>query len=183
MIDKNKVVGATLVALAVAFAGGAAMADRGDRMGGAEGPMFGMDFAAIDADKDGKITQAEIDAYRAAQAKAFDTDGDGLLSAEELSAMHLQNVTARASDRAARMIERMDTDGDGKLSAAEMAVRPMAGRMFDRLDADKDGALSEAELAAARDRMTERRGDKRGEKHGEKRGGMQRGHHGGQGNN
>ncbi|MFN7224717.1 MAG: EF-hand domain-containing protein [Paracoccaceae bacterium] len=179
MIDKNKFVGATLVALAVALAGSAAMADRGDRMGGGDGPMFGMDFAAIDADKDGKITQAEIDAYRAAQAKALDTDGDGLLSAEELSAMHLQNATARANDRAARMIERMDTDGDGKLSAAEMTVRPMPGRMFDRLDADKDGALSEAELAAARDRMTERRGDKGGDK----RGGMQRGHHGGQGNN
>lgn len=175
MIDKNKFVGASLVALAVALAGSAALADRGERFGGEGGPMFGMDFAAIDADKDGKITQAEIDAHRAAQAKALDTDGDGLLSAEELAAMHLQNATTRANDRAARMIERMDSDGDGKLSAAEMAARPMPARMFDRLDTDKDGAITEAELAAARDRMTERMGDRRGD--------MKRGHHGGQGNN
>lgn len=178
MIDKNKFVGASLVALAVALGASAAFADRGDHMGGGAGRMMDFDFAAVDADKDGKITQAEIDSHRAAQAKAADTDGDGLMSAEELAAMHVKGLTARASDRAAMMIERLDTDGDGKLSAVEMAVRPMPTRMLERLDTDNDGALTQAEIEAARDRMSEGRMGK----HGRGEGGHGRGH-GGQDNN
>lgn len=179
MIDTNKILGTSLVALALALTAGAALADRGDRMGGM-GPMGGaLDFAAIDADGDGKITQAEITAYRAAQTAGIDTDGDGLISAEELAAMHIRAATERANAHAARMIEQLDTDGDGKLSAAELVSRPMAGgmpaRMFERLDTDKDGAISEAELAAAKERMGERRGDNRGDK--------PRGPHGPRGNN
>lgn len=157
MIDKNKLAGASLVALAIALTGSAALADRGDRMGeGGMGPMQAFDFAAVDADKDGKITPAELDAYRAAEAKAVDADGDGFLSAAELAAMHVKAATQRANDMAARMIERLDSDKDGKLSAAEMAVRPAPTRIFDRLDTDNDGAISEAELAAAKERMAER---------------------------
>ncbi|NEX45765.1 EF-hand domain-containing protein [Pseudotabrizicola algicola] len=185
MIDKNKLVGTSLVALAIALTASAALADRADRMGGMMGPA--LDFAAIDADQDGKITQAEVTAWRAAQSAALDADGDGLISAEEIAAMHIRTATERAATHADRMIAELDTDGDGKLSAAELAASPMglrpmtAGlstRMFERLDTDKDGAISEAELAAAKDRMTERRGAR-----GEGRGGMHRGDHGPRGNN
>ncbi|MDO9637847.1 MAG: calcium-binding protein [Pseudotabrizicola sp.] len=186
MIDKNKFVGASLVVLAVALTAGAAMADRSERMGGPMGPMGGpmggmgqMDFAAMDADGDGKVTQEEINAFRAAQVAAIDTDGDGLLSAEEIAAMHIRAATIRANEHAARMIERQDTDGDGKLSAAEMSVRPMPARMFEMLDADGDGAITEAEIAAAKERMSERRGGPGGKKHR----GPQGGHHGPRGNN
>ena len=175
MIDKNKLMGASIVAFAIALTGSVALADRSDRMAGVAGPMFDMDFAAMDADNDGKVTEAEINAFRAAQSAAIDTDGDGLLSAEELAAMHIKAATARASERAARMIQNLDTDGDGKLSAAEMAVRPMPARMFQRLDTDGDGAISEAEFAAAKNRMDQSRGEMRGGKH--------RGHHGNRGNN
>ncbi|TGD42060.1 calcium-binding protein [Pseudotabrizicola sediminis] len=179
MIDKTKIVGASLVALAIALTAGAAMADRGDRVGGMVDQMGEMggafDFAAMDADGDGKVTQAEIDAFRAAQTAAIDTDGDGLLSAEEIAAMHIRAATKRANDRAARMIERLDTDGDGKLSAAEMMARPMPARMFERLDADNDGAITEAEIAATKERMGERRGGRHGDQH--------RGPHGPRGNN
>ncbi|MBN2631645.1 MAG: EF-hand domain-containing protein [Rhodobacteraceae bacterium] len=158
MIDKNKLLGASLVALAIALTGSVAFADRGDRMGdrmGMGGPMAAFDFAAVDADKDGKITQAEIDAYRSAQTKALDVDGDGLMSAEELVAMQMKGLQARVEQRVKAMLERMDDDKDGKLSAAEMARRPMPAMMFDRLDTDNDGALSEAEIAAAKERMAD----------------------------
>ena len=201
MIDKTKITGASLVVLAIALTAGVAFADRGDRMGGpmggmggpmggmggmGEAQMAGMDFAAMDADGDGKVTQTEIEAYRAAQTAAIDTDGDGLISAEELAALHVRTATQRADVRAAQMIERLDTDGDGKLSAAELTARPMPARMFERLDTDNDGAISEAEFAAAKDQMTERgqkRGEMRGEMRGEKRGDKHRGNHGSHGNN
>lgn len=135
----------------------------------------GMDFATLDADKDGKISAAEMEAFRAARVTAVDTDGDGKLSAAELSAMHLARMQARADAMAARMIERHDADGDGLLTAAEFATPPSPQRMFERADTDGDGALSEAEIAAARERMAEmREGRGKGGKHG-------RGHGGGHG--
>ncbi|MCU0899018.1 MAG: histidine kinase [Cypionkella sp.] len=167
MIDTNKWVGATLVALGFALAGSAALADR---MGGMGGGMPMMDFTAMDADKDGKVTEAELTAHRAAQIAAVDSDGDGFLTAAELAAAHVKAATERAEARATQMIEHRDADGDGKLSAAEMTVRPMPARLFERLDADQDGALTEAELAAARDRMQDARGEGGRGKH--------RGHHG-----
>lgn len=165
-----------LASLATALLATTAMADRqGDREGRQGGnPMMQMDFAAADADGDGKITPAEIDAYRIARLTAADTDKDGFLSAEEVSAMAAARMAARANTRAAematRMIERQDTDGDGKLSLAEMAQPTGPERMIARLDTDKDGALSAAELAAGQDRMAERQGGKRGGKHDGKHG-------------
>lgn len=183
MIDKTKFVGASLVALAIAMTAGAAMADRGARMGGPMGQMGEMDFAAMDADGDGRVTEAEVTAFRAAQAAGIDTDGDGLLSAEEIAAMHIRTATTGANDHAARMIDRHDADGDGKLSAAELALRPMPARMFEMLDADSDGAVTEAEIAAAKERMADRRGGRSGERHRGPHGGPGEGADGPRGNN
>lgn len=172
----SKLTTLTLAALGVALVASTAIAGpRGDRMGmGGEGQGMAMNFAAMDADNDGKVTPAEIEAFRTAKLTAADTDGDGFLSAEELQAMVLAQMQERANVRAAQMIERQDTDGDGKLSMAEMTPPTPQQRMFSRLDTDKDGALSEAELAAAKGGKHERRGDKRGH-HGDKVGkrGMQ----------
>lgn len=161
-----------ITALALAAVTGAtlstaAFADRMGDMGGQMGGLAQIDFAAVDADKDGKITPAEVDAFRAAEVTAADTDKDGKLSAAELSAMQLARLTARAEDMAARMIERHDADGDGLLTAAEFATRPAPQNLFDRADTDADGALSEAELDAARAQMAEMRGGEgRGKGHG-----------------
>lgn len=167
----------TAVALAaltgVSFSS-AALAERGPK-GGMEGmemggPGMGMgprfDFAAVDADKDGKVTEAELTAWRAAEAGKIDANKDGKLSAEELAAARLAEMTARATEMATRMVADLDTDGDGLLTAAEMAARPGPARMFDHADADGDGAVTQAELDAMRAEGP--RGD-----------GERRGHHGG----
>lgn len=181
MTMKKTLTALTIVTLTTTLAASAALADRGMGMGGMRGEGHGMmaefDFAAIDTDKDGKITQAEIDAWRAADIKAADTDGDGFLSADELTAMHVKRVTAQATAMTTEMMTRMDADKDGKLSAAEMAVRPAPAGLFDRLDTDKDGALSQAELDAAKSRMAHGQDDHRGGKgKGERRGMFGHGH-------
>lgn len=176
MTRTSKLAALTLASLAAALLASTAMAERGpdgDHAGGMGRPAA-FDFAAIDADKDGKITPAEIEAHRAAEITAADTDGDGFLSAEELAAMQAKQMQARGTQRAQRMIDRMDSDNDGKLSLAEMQDRAPGQRMFDRMDTDNDGALSEAEIAAAKDRMADHRGGK------ERRGG---GHRHGHDNN
>lgn len=132
---------------------------------GAMGFGAGFDFAAIDTDSDGKLTEAEIRAHRQAGMAGFDADGDGLISAAELSGQMMQRMQERAEAMAAARIARSDIDGDGKLSAAELLSPPMAGRMLSRIDADGDGAITEDEIAAARAAMAEHRGEGRGEGH------------------
>lgn len=171
-----------LTALALAAVTGAAfssaaLADRGPmgdmpgmEMGmGGPGPRF--DFAAVDADKDGKVTEAELTAWRAAEAGKIDANKDGKLSAEELATARVAEMTTRATEMATQMVANLDTDGDGLLTAAELAARPGPAMLFDRADADGDGAVTQAELDALRAEGPGGEG-RGGEGHG-------RGHHGG----
>ena len=107
-------------------------------------------FEEVDADGDGAVTRAELEAHRAARAAErfarFDADGDGLVTEAELTA----RGRARAAERAGRLIDRLDADGDGALSAAEMSTS--RGDRFARADRDGDGSLSEAEWTGWRAR-------------------------------
>ena len=69
----------------------------------------------FDHDKDGSITQAEVDQFRADRLKAFDADGDGMLTLQEYETLWLD---ARKR-RMVRAFQRHDTDGDGKVTEAE----------------------------------------------------------------
>jgi Ca2+-binding EF-hand superfamily protein len=144
-----------VLALMGAVLGSAAFAERGmGGMGGeGRGPMMLEMFDAIDTNTDGKITQDELAAHRAAEFAAADTNSDGALSAEELQAHMMAQMAAR---RSARMIENMDDDGNGTLSAEEMGEGPMAEH-FARIDTDNDGAISKEEAEAVAERMGKRR--------------------------
>ncbi|AHD01525.1 EF-hand domain-containing protein [Leisingera methylohalidivorans] len=131
---------AAIVAAAGLAAGGAALA-KGD---GHHGPK--MSFEEIDADGNGEVTKAEIQALKEARFGKADTDGNGVLTLEEMQA-HAQ---AQANKRAARMLERFDKDGDGALSKDELPEPRRAGRMFDRMDADGSGGISKQEFDEAR---------------------------------
>lgn len=116
----------------------------------------GLDFAELDADGDGKITEEEFRAHRQAEIAGLDADGDNLISAEELSAHIAGRMQARAEVMAKRMLESRDLDGDGKLGAAEMLAMPMPERMFGFADADGDGAVSADEFDAVHEWMGRR---------------------------
>ena len=153
---------------------------------GAPGAML---IERFDADGDGAVTQAEIDAYRGARFAEADTDGDGFLTAAEMTAFAQAQREVRQQERrtamATALVDRLDTDDDGRLSAEEAA---QGTRMlpFDRIDADSDGAITADELRQARadrqdggrrgwghgDKGRHERGHDRGERRGENRGGM-----------
>ncbi len=127
--------------------------------GGPEGEGRRPTFEMLDADGDGKVTQAEIEAFRANRFAEVDADGDGVVTLEEFTAQ----AVARATERAAEMFGRLDADGDGTLSRDVLEARgprgPMdEGRMFARLDADGDGAISLEEFEAMKERRAEMRG-------------------------
>ena len=87
-------------------------------------------FATMDANRDGQVTSAEMDAAQAAITGQRD-------NAKQLSA--------------ARKISVIDTDKDGRLSAAEHAAGSQ--RMFATMDADQDGRLTGQELRSGHERL------------------------------
>lgn len=135
-----------------------------DMHGGGRGAMLGEMFDTLDADKDGKVTFAEMEAHRKAEFTAADTNADGALNAEELSAHQMARMQERMVERTQMMLDNMDNDGNGSLSIDELGEGP-GQRHFARIDTDNDGAISKAEAEAA----MEHRG--------------KRGHGGGMGNN
>jgi len=191
-MKSRTLIAALAVALGTTAIAVPAFADRG--MGRAHGMMGGMmgpggpqgmmpDFATLDADGDGTVTEAEVLAWRQSKVAGLDANGDGLLSTEELVAQEMAQAQVRAEARVARQIAAQDLDGDGALSAAELMAPPMPMQLFDRVDANDDGAVSAEEFEAAKAKMAEKmRGDRDGERGGrgkdrdERRG--ERGQHG-----
>ena len=138
----------------------------------AQPPRF--DFAAIDADKDGNVTKAEVEAFQLAQITAMDSDADGSISVDEMTAHHTAmmqaNIESRAKTMSDRMMKRLDADSDGTVSIAEMAARKGGDKMFNRMDDNSDGMISQDEYAAAEKKM-EKHGRRGGGHGGEHRGG------------
>ncbi len=168
----HKKIGLGMMALAVALMGSAVIAgDKGTKqkppMGGPMGMMAPtFDFTAADADKDGKVTQAEFTAYRAAQVGAIDADHDGKLSVAELAAMHVKDDPTHANDIATKMVADRDIDGDGKLSVGELVSMPMPPDEFALADTNKDGVIDQAEATAAMAAMMAHGHDGKGGKNG-----------------
>jgi Ca2+-binding EF-hand superfamily protein len=149
------------VALMAALMGSAALAEQGDMgigmggpgegRGGDRGAMLAEMFDSIDADKDGKLTYAEMEAHRKAEFDAADTNKDGALSADELSARALAKFQEKLAERTQGMLDTMDNDGNGSLSQDEMGEGP-GMRNFARIDADNDGAITKDEIKAGMQR-------------------------------
>ena len=137
------------VALMGARMGSAALAEQGEMgMGmGGRGAMLAEMFDSMDADKDGKLTYAEMEAHRKAEFDAADTNKDGALSADELSARALARFQEKLADRTQAMLNNMDNDSSGSLSADEMGEGP-GMRNFAKIDADNDGAITKEEIQA-----------------------------------
>ena len=131
---------AVLTGMGVAL--GSAVAGDSDRQGGFRhgGDRMSEKIRAFveryDADKDGKITQQEIDQNRAAWIAEFDTDKDHGLTLKEFAALWLK---ARHLEMV-RAFQLFDRDGDGKVTLEEYQ-RPLA-EMVEEHDRNGDGVLS-----------------------------------------
>jgi hypothetical protein len=143
----------------------------GQRRGGMGGPGFGFRMPTfplletLDADKDGKLSQAEIDGAVAA-LKKLDKDGDGKLSKEEIGWPPVGMGRGRpgmmgsggpgfgpggvGGDPGVSFVDRImnnDKNSDGKVTKEELPERMQW--MVQRLDTNRDGAIDKAEAEAA----------------------------------
>ncbi|HKG75828.1 MAG TPA: EF-hand domain-containing protein [Aestuariivirgaceae bacterium] len=123
-------------AVSVAAITGVAVADRGRHHGmGGPGDARAM-LERYDANKDGAVSQEEIDTNRTQWHGEFDADKTGDLSLAEFQALWLK---ARR-DMMVREFQEFDRDGDGKLTIDEYKA-PLA-MLVTRLDANNDGVLN-----------------------------------------
>lgn len=111
-------------------------------------------FRAMDANKDGVLSRAEIEQFQRtlflntarAQNRAvfvkLDTNHDGQLSAAEFA----QLVPANATVNPNAMLAQMDTNHDGQISRAEHSAASAAA--FQKADTNHDGIVTQAELRA-----------------------------------
>jgi Ca2+-binding EF-hand superfamily protein len=108
--------------------------------------MLGGDFLgplAQDMRKNGKVTKAEVENALKKRFNEADANHDGKLSPAEIQAWR----EAQRAKRREAAFKRLDTNGDGGLSQSELDARVLAH--FDRLDTNHDGVVSKEEMQAA----------------------------------
>ena len=112
--------------------------------------QWGVDafFEKADVDGDDQLTRREHAAAAQDKFNQMDTDQDGMLTAQEMSAGHDllgKKAKSKLKVSAGEAIEKMDTNDDGNLSADEHANA--AAKKFDDWDSNGDGALTRTEVA------------------------------------
>jgi hypothetical protein len=159
---KNTRVLTAIGGLAVVFVGAGVAAQ--NRVPQVERPVNRL-AAALDTDRDGTISKAEIGAASAA-LETIDTNGDGRLTIDEIrpsarpgggrGARGAASAPPRADagpGRAGRgggpVLRALDADGNGALSGAELS---RATEALKALDANADGQVSVDELRPERRR-------------------------------
>jgi hypothetical protein len=116
------------------------------------GPVLAGDDAKwdrLDADKDGKVTQAEYIAGSKSSFEKLDANADGKVTSAEMDTAYATSkpgVGAAKMPSSAERIRTLDTDDDGALSSVEHEASSRT--MFDTLDTNKDGSLSADEIKA-----------------------------------
>jgi Ca2+-binding EF-hand superfamily protein len=115
-----------------------------------------IDFAQLDADRDGRITQRDVDrhvlmetaltrAYGLVVVMQYDLDGDGSVTEDEIRQAMGYNLRrsvgdpAKKIDDVVRSTMALDTDRDGKVNFAEAgkSVHPLLQQSFGVLESER----------------------------------------------
>ncbi len=122
--------------LAVGAIAGIANASMGWHHGGGSGYGMMQMTERYDENKDGKISQIEIDTNRTTRFGEFDADKNSTISLEEFKGLWLKANL----ERMVREFQDFDKDGSAQMTLDEYKA-PMAG-MVASMDQNNDGMLS-----------------------------------------
>lgn len=114
-------------------------------------------FAAMDTNRDGKVSVTEHAVGAQKMFEAMDTNRDGRVTVAEMDAAQAALTGRPPTSRgatSANKIAAVDRDADGRVSAEEHATG--SREMFTMMDTDADGQLTLAELRAGHTRMMDR---------------------------
>lgn len=137
------ILGGAVVATGVAVAQGGPDGWHGPR--GMRGGMMGL-MEDFDTNKDGKLTQAEIDGVRDQRLRSFDRDGNGQLNLDEYQALWADAMRRRM----VRQFQAHDEDGNASITVEEFRGR--LGEAVRRFDRNGDGELTADEMRSPRGR-------------------------------
>ncbi len=142
----------------------------------AGGHGAGHGFDKLDANNDGSITRAEVDAQAAERFAKIDANRDGFVTQAEMTTHHdamraqmaakMKERADKGGERAERRMERMekrgermdkrgdhfakrDANADGRISLPEFQAG--GAKMLERFDTDKNGVVTKEEMAKARE--------------------------------
>ena len=139
MLNRSKV--ALLALVGLVALGGVAVAHKGWRHGGPHGPMgFEQMIERYDANKDGKISQDEIDTNRGTWLADADSDKSGSLALTEFQTLWLKSH----NEQMVRDFQRLDKDANSQITLDEYKA-PFA-KLVAEMDRDKNGTLSNDEM-------------------------------------
>ena len=128
-----------VAAVAVPVIAQQAQMQHGGMMGGGMGMMDVMGgaqsyaMATFDTNKDGTLSPEEMTAGIKTEIKKYDTDANGSLSLEEFAVMH----AAHTRPMTVRAFQMHDADGDAQVTEAEMTA--MAAMIQDHMGGQQDG--------------------------------------------
>ena len=125
-----------LAAVSVPVFAQQAQMQNGGMMGGGMGMMGGAQsyaMANFDTNKDGTLSPEEMTAGIQSELKTYDTDANGTLSLDEFAIMH----AAHTRPMTVRAFQMHDADGDAQVTEAEMAT--MATMMQSMMAMQKGG--------------------------------------------
>lgn len=119
----------------------------------------------IDANGDGAISMEEVAAMQADRFKKLDLDGNGEVTADELTEHTLTVQRKRIARMAEMQVNRLDSNKDGVVSEEEFTASAEEG--FARRDANDDGELTREEMRGGQARNQPRQGRQGGPRNGE----------------
>ncbi|MET0251356.1 MAG: EF-hand domain-containing protein [Novosphingobium sp.] len=101
-----------------------------------------------DPDGDATVSRADEQTKAGERFDALDANKDGVVSEDEMAAAAKAQGSGQGQRGPGGGMRRADADGDGKVTKAEYLAAQL--ERFDQQDADKNGQVTKAERDAAR---------------------------------